>query len=39
MTEQEMIKEFQYNGCDITKYKDKIEVVSTNESKFINGKK
>lgn len=35
MTERDLIKEFYYNGCDISEYQNKIEVVGTNESKFI----
>ncbi len=39
MTEQELMKEFKYNGCDISAYTGRVETVNTNESKFIDGRK
>ena len=39
MSEKELICEFMYNGCDITAYHGKVEVVSTDESKLIDGRK
>lgn len=39
MTEAELINSFKYNGLDICRYAGKIEVVSSDESKMIDGEK